>query len=324
MMKRRIVKKGGSYFLQFFAQGGTKKILSPAGKTLKAARQLLKSSMLLNKDSWRMKERPVDEEQIGREALAFRAAETRRFNASRKIALVTDWPDRFLPLKDGGLNPTAAMITHNGFSYDVVTSPEIEAGALMNYDVALFPGGFGYIPTPRLAKQIKDYIRGGGGYFGLCAGAFLPLPPCHGIKGSGLSLISGGYEYFREHGIADVMLDPSDPLAKGIESTKLEVVYALYNKPAVARRHTVRILMLRGNGPLLLAKGKTRVAGYFDSSLPYAAIIRGEYGRGRIVVSSVHPDMVVADFAGKLATPADALANRKLAKNAILYCGGIG
>ena len=322
-MKTRIVKKDGSYFIEFEAQGGTKKILSPAGKTLREARQFLTSMMSLNKNTWRMKERPIDEAKIERQALAFRAAETRRFNASRKIALVTDSPERFLPLKDGGLNPTAAMITHNGFAYDVITSAEVEAGALGSYSVALFPGGFGYIPTPRLAKQIGDFVRGGGGYLGLCAGAFLPFPPCHGIQGAGLGLISGGYEYFREHGIADVIMDPTDPLAKGIESTKPEVVYALYRKPVVARRHTVRIQMLRGNGPLMLAQGKTRVVGYFDSSLPYAAIVRGEYGRGRIVVSSVHPDIVVADFAGKLATPADALANRKLAKNAILYCGGL-
>ena len=192
MMKPKIVKKDGSYFVEFEAQGGAKKVLSPAGKTLREAGQFLKNMTTLNKDTWRLKERPFDEEQIGRQALAFRAAETRRFNASKKIALVSDSPERFLPLKDGVLNPTAAMITHNGFTYDVITSSEIEDGALENYNVALFPGGFGYMPTPRLANQIKDYIKGGGGYLGVCAGAFLPFPPCHGIKGTGLGLISGG------------------------------------------------------------------------------------------------------------------------------------
>jgi len=137
----------------------------------------------------------------------------------------------------------------------------------------------------------------------------------------GLGLLAATYDYFRETGIARVNINPADPIAYGLKSVARKPIYALYQLPGEARRYTVRISMLRGNGPLMIACGTTaKVVGYYDGNKPYAAVVRGQYGSGRVVVFSAHPDAAVSDIA-RLASPADAVENLKIVKNAILYCG---
>ena len=319
----RMIKKDGQYYVEFFAQGGTKKILSPLGKSLKKARETMRATYTLHKDAWLwIKPQEIDMDAIYREARAFRTAATKAFNAGKKIVLVTDAPERFLPLPDGGLNPTAGMMANNGFTYDTCTTREMEQGKLEAYDVAVFPGGFGYFPTKLVAQRIRDFVSRGGGFIGLCAGAFLPLNPCFGIKGVGLGMLNADYQHLRERGVALVRFHPEDPLAYGLKSTCVDVVYALYKIPPKTRKHTVLVSMLRGNGPLVLAKGATRVAGYYDGSQPYAAVVHGRYGKGRIVVFSAHPDAMTFEIA-RCASPKDAVENLKLAKNAFLYCAGM-
>lgn len=319
----RIVKKGGQYYLEFFAQGGRKKIHSPLGKSLKQARERLRADRALSKDSWLwIKPKTIDVEAIYREARAFRAAATKAFNKQKKIVLVTDWPERFRPLRDGGLNPTAGMMVHNGFTFEMIATPEMEQGKLAAYDVAVFPGGFGYFPAKPGAQRIRDFVSRGGGFIGLCAGAFLPLNPCFGIKGAGLGMLNADYQHFRERGVAQVRFNPADPLAYGLKSTCPGIVYALYKMPPQTRKHTLLVSMLRANGPLVLAKGATRVAGYYDGSQPYAAVVHGRYGKGRVVVFSAHPDATASEVA-RFATPQDAVENLKLVKNAFLYCAGM-
>ncbi len=320
---KSIVKKNGRYYQVFTVQGGRRKIYSPLGDSLAKARAQLKARTALTRDAWLwIKPRPVDEAAIHRAARAFRAADTRRFNASKTIALVTDAPERFRPLPDGGLNPTAGMLTHNGFSFATVSTAELEQGRLQAFQVAVFPGGFGYFPSACGAARIREFVEAGGGFIGVCAGAFLPLRPCFGIRGAGLGLLDAEYEYFREKGVALVRFNPADPLARGLRSTNPGIVYALYKPPAKTRRHTILISMLRGNGPLIRARGATRVSGYYDGSQPYAAVVHGRCGRGRIVVFSAHPDTPASQIA-QYASDQDALENFKLSKNAVLYAGGI-
>lgn len=319
----KIVKRGGQYYHVFKVQGGSKLVFSPAGRTLREARRLLKEDTNLSRNTWKFfKEHPVNEAQIWRQAKAFRSADTAVFKAGKKIALVTDNPQRFMTLKDGGLNPTAAVISKNGFDFEIISTADMQNGKLMDYDVVVFPGGFGYFPDHKTAGQIRRFVRQGGGYIGICAGSFLPLRPCQGVKGAGLGMLDAHYEYFREKGFTLVVFDQRDPLCKGMTSSARVPVYALYKKLPQAKHYSIYVSMLRANGALMVSRSRqAKAVGYYDGTNPYAAVLRGEYGKGRVVVFSAHPDSTVSELARYLST-ADALENLKLFKNAILYAGG--
>lgn len=67
-------------------------------------------------------------------------------------------------------NPPASSITQ-------VTPEEIRAGVLTNYDVAIFGGGSGSKQAEALGEegreQVQQFVARGGGYIGICAGAYL-------------------------------------------------------------------------------------------------------------------------------------------------------
>lgn len=269
----------------------------------------------------------ADVKSIWSEGFNFRRADTKAFNAAgKKIAFVTEQMDRYCQksVATAKEHSPAAVIVKNGFSYEPITLLDIEKGVLSRFDIVWFPGGFGYFPNKTTANNLRKFVSSGGGLIGICAGAFVPLRPrCSykGIKG-GLSLLPVTFDHFRESGYARVNFNPKDPLARGLKTVAKKPVYALYQLPREALKYTVRVTMLRGNGPLMRALSrKAGVAAYYDGSNPYAAVVRGKYGQGRIVVFSAHPDAYMGDIA-RFASPADAVENMKMIKNAILYCGG--
>lgn len=317
-MNSLIVRKDGQYFIRVKAQGGGREFLSPAGKSLSAARARLKAEKAaLSPASWmlfRDYAAEVDEAAIRRAGEAFRREETRAFLAGKRLVMHSDTPERL----SHPANPTGAVIRGNGFPLNFISTEAIRAGGLAGYDVAIFPGGFGYFPDAAVAERIRSFVRNGGGFIGICAGAFLPLRDSCGIKGACLGMLDADYVHFRERGLADMALDPDDPVAQGIEASTRTPVYALYRKHPRTRHHTVHVSVERCNGPLIRAHGKTRVVAYYDGSEPYAAIVRGVFGKGRIVVFSAHPDGYAETV--RMSTLNDGIQCFKLIKNAILYC----
>ena len=66
-----------------------------------------------------------------------------------------------------------------GFRCTVVRPREIAGGALKEQDVVVFMGGSGTAQGKALGdagkQAVKDFVAGGGGYIGVCAGAYLAL-----------------------------------------------------------------------------------------------------------------------------------------------------
>jgi len=58
-----------------------------------------------------------------------------------------------------------------------ITPAEIRAGALSNYDVVIFAGGSGSQEAKAIGEggceQVRQFVGDGGGYIGICAGAYL-------------------------------------------------------------------------------------------------------------------------------------------------------
>src|SRR3954452_20764336 len=63
------------------------------------------------------------------------------------------------------------------FTYAIVSAEQIRAGRLKEADVLVQPGGSGSGQAAALKPEgrdaIKEFVRGGGGYVGICAGAYL-------------------------------------------------------------------------------------------------------------------------------------------------------
>lgn len=66
-----------------------------------------------------------------------------------------------------------------GFRCTVLRPADVQAGALAEQDVAVFMGGSGSTQGKALGdagkQAVKDFVRDGGGYVGVCAGAYLAL-----------------------------------------------------------------------------------------------------------------------------------------------------
>lgn len=321
-MAKGIIRKDGTYYIEVAAQGSRKRFLSAAGRTLKEARARLKAMTAPPKEqSYRLfdhYQEPVDEDAIWRAASRFRVADTKAFAATKRIVLHTDQPEYF----HHAASTMGQVIRRNGFAFDTISTDDLREKGLADHDVAIFPGGFGYFPDRKLASRIRTFVRNGGGYVGFCAGAFLPLKNSCGVKGVGLGMLDAKYVYFRERGLCDVALNPADPVARGIESSTRPPVYALYKPCRAARKHTVHVSLMRGNGPLMVPGTGATVVGYYDGSEKYGAIVRGTYGKGRIVAFSAHPDAY--PDAARMGSMADAVECVKLVKNALLYCGRVG
>jgi glutamine amidotransferase-like uncharacterized protein len=316
-----IVKRGREYFIKTRAQASRRVFLTPAGRTIEEAQAFLKALAVSEREpDWRLFGdycHAVDEDAIWERAADFRAAETRAFRACRRMVVYTDSPESFARVKNG----VGSTLRRIGFAFETVSTEDIRAGALASAAVVVFPGGFGYFPDRALSARIRDFVRQGGGFVGFCAGAFLALRDSCGVKGACLGLLDATYRYFREKGLSLVDVAAADPLASGVVASAKTPVYALYKRPAQARRHNIRISMMRGNGPLILAGSAARVVGYYDGSEPYAAIVRGAYSKGRVVAFSAHPEVCLET--ARMASEADAVEGAKLVKNAILYCGRI-
>ena len=168
-----------------------------------------------------------------------------------------------------------------------LNAADVQAGKLIGYDVLMMPGGSGYDRYTQLREEgfekIRRYIREGGCYYGICAGIALALNdpkrlrlipytreknPLRGgfsaavrfnARAEELMGVKEGIRYFRYH-------DGPIP-AKGdpVPDSEYEVL-------ATFDSH----VMQRG-------KASTPMYG-----MP--AIVCGRYGKGKVLVSVMHPE----------------------------------
>ena len=170
---------------------------------------------------------------------------------------------------------------------DFLNAADVQAGKLTGYDVLVMPGGSGYDRYTQLREEgfekIRKYIREGGRYYGICAGIALALndpkrlrlipytrektPPRGGFsaavklnaRAEELLGIPAGTRYFRYH---------DGPLpAKGepVPDSEYEVL-ATFDSHVMQRGKSVNPMY----------------------GMP--AIIYGRYGKGRVLVSVMHPE----------------------------------
>lgn len=178
-----------------------------------------------------------------------------------------------------------------GFKAELVTAADIRAGKLKDFKVVIQPGGSGSVQGKALGEEgraaIKGFVKGGGGYVGICAGSYLAS------RTYDWSLhILDAEVVDRAHwarGTGEVVLDLK-PTGKDFFGRKGDDIRVYY-----------------GQGPLL-APGKDPAIPDYEELASYAteihskggaqpgvmkgttAAARGTFGGGRVFCWSPHPE----------------------------------
>ncbi|MDP6407835.1 MAG: BPL-N domain-containing protein [Planctomycetota bacterium] len=168
---------------------------------------------------------------------------------------------------------------------------EIARGALAGFDVAIFPGGMASEQFAALGsagrEAVRRFVLEGGGFVGLCAGAYLAAPP----------------PYAWGIGILDATILDHDHWARGIGKVEIELSEA---GRALLGRKDGRLSYHYGNGPILGPGGEDEIPDYTPLAwyrtglgvgdadprvmVDTPAIVAGHFGLGRVLASSGHAE----------------------------------
>jgi len=186
----------------------------------------------------------------------------------------------------GPVNIEKCLQDQPDFSYAFVKAEDIRGGALANYDVVVLPGGTATGESKALGeegrKAVVDFVKAGGGYLGVCAGAYLAT--CR--KTGDLALINaysagGGFG----DGMTKIRLTDEGRKMFGTKDELVGVYYA--------------------NGPLLAPAEDKNLPAFtplalFETELPKKTppdLVKGKvaaacapYGKGRVFCFSPHPE----------------------------------
>jgi glutamine amidotransferase-like uncharacterized protein len=198
---------------------------------------------------------------------------------------------------------TRILGTDPAFEYRVVGPPGIVSGVLAQFDVVIFPGGAGSGQATALGEDgkrgVREFVRGGGGYVGLCAGAFLATANYDWSLGLiNAKTLTGAIEVPGE-GTAS-MAD------RGAATVKMELTVA----GARVFKDVPRLLNIEyAGGPILspadiddlpdyvtLAYYRTEVWKYEPqrgTMIDTPAVVAARFGKGRVVIFSGHPEVSV-------------------------------
>jgi glutamine amidotransferase-like uncharacterized protein len=169
-----------------------------------------------------------------------------------------------------------------------VTAEQIRNGVLNNFDVVAFTGGSASSQAKTLGDEgranVKQFVENGGGYMGICAGAYLA---CNGFDWAVgvLDAKTVSSKWQRGAGTVKIELTPDGQKLLGQSIKNFDVKYE--NGPIITR----------GKGLLpdfkTLAVYRTEKA---ENGSPVGvmvdspAIVTSTCGKGRVVVISPHPE----------------------------------
>lgn len=188
------------------------------------------------------------------------------------------------------------MFEWMGASVTYVWAEDVIGGALANFDILVMPGGFATGYKADLAgvgvQNIRDFISGGGGYIGFCAGAWFAADYAlwYGVEYDyPLDILPGYGEGPVEELVA---YPPSEPGIGGswhnYDMTKINLV-----KPHPITNGLPEdydwILYWGGPEFHVYEGADVAVIGTYDVN-DEAAMVAFKYGDGKVFLTGVHPE----------------------------------
>lgn len=190
----------------------------------------------------------------------------------------------------GPVNLLRILTSETGFSARRITSEEIRQGGLAEFDVVVMPGGSGSKQAELLQEsgrdKIREFVRSGGGYVGICAGSYLA---------------SSHYDW--SLGLINARVWDRSHWARGGGDVSIRMTDAGWQ--LLGRGGSVPVKY--NQGPLLVPDDESDLPGYevlatFETEVAEKgaqpgsmvgthAIIRSMYGQGRVICYSPHPEV---------------------------------
>jgi hypothetical protein len=166
---------------------------------------------------------------------------------------------------------------------------ELAGGTLSDVDLTIFPGGIGSKEAAAIGEsgrqQVRQFVERGGGYLGICAGAYL----CTNGFDWSLKILAAktvSPQWNRGAGTVKIELTPAGRQILGDRPGLLDVIY--HNGPIVAPNPVDSLpdYEVLAYFRTELAKNGTPV----DVMTNSPAIAAGHCGHGRVVFISPHPE----------------------------------
>jgi predicted deacylase/glutamine amidotransferase-like uncharacterized protein len=197
---------------------------------------------------------------------------------------------------------TALLDTAPGWEVRHIGVADILGGVLDRLDVAVFPGGSGSKQARALGedgrRRVRDFVSGGGGYVGVCAGAYL----CSAHYSWSLGILDAAVYT----GAIEVPGEGTKQLWYRGGSTMVDVELTGAGRRALGVERQTAFQCRYHNGPIISPHGDPaisdyRVLAHFRSEnwryqaqegtmVGAPAIAAGEFGAGRVVAISPHPE----------------------------------
>ena len=200
----------------------------------------------------------------------------------------------------GGSGVTGGAIEHvtplaaADFNVNIISETDIQQGKLEGYDVLTFPGG-SYDLNDTIIQKIKDFVKLGGGFLGTCGGAVFGAQ--NDLLNVRFATVNQSLAYASLRGPIVLKLKAEiHPISFGYEEpfkstyflgpiidwvgNDVEVVATCYLPTT-----DLRIYAPEFARPYLRTDQET-VNRLWDTP----AIVTGQYGNGKVVLSTVHPE----------------------------------
>jgi len=176
------------------------------------------------------------------------------------------------------------------FQMTFVTAEQIRKGVLKDFDVVVQGGGGAHAQADELEpagrEAIREFVKAGGGYLGICAGAYLASSGSPVYLGILNARIVDSQHWARGRGDVELGFTPEGQKETGVPKPKETVMYH--------------------QGPLLAPAGRKDLPAYtevarFDTEVaekgaPHGvmqgttALASSTFGKGRVFVISPHPE----------------------------------
>jgi glutamine amidotransferase-like uncharacterized protein len=170
---------------------------------------------------------------------------------------------------------------------------EIRQGKLQDFDVLIHPGGSGGGQGRALEAQgraaEREFVRNGGGFIGICAGAYLATDDYEWSLGLIEARAVDRKHWARGTGTVEVELSPAAQEFFGVGVQRISIHYA--QGPLLGRREWDNPLAPEYES---LGLYRTEIAkkGAPEGIMPgTSAIVRANFEKGRVFVFSPHPEM---------------------------------
>jgi glutamine amidotransferase-like uncharacterized protein len=175
------------------------------------------------------------------------------------------------------LNDSNNMNLTPNTHFEYTTASEINSNTLLGYDVLIIPGGYAatdYLDNNEISSEsIKQFVQGGKGYLGICAGAY-----------AASNYVDG---YYSGWGIAPDVNTKSVDYEGLLTITTTSYGNKIINGSTTTIFHENGPAMYSNNSQIIMATYADNNTGYEN----YASIIAETQGSGRVILSGSHPEL---------------------------------